>query len=157
MTQNAAVILNKLAALCSKSEKCSSDALDYMISRGCTDKDAAEGLKYLIQNGFVNDWRYAESYFKDRFRFGKWGINKIILGLRLKKIPQEIITAVTDENYDEESEKTVIKSELAKKLRGIKSGLPKWKVREKLMRFSLSRGYCAGMSGRAVEELTENF
>ncbi|MBQ5452269.1 MAG: hypothetical protein IIT56_04680 [Bacteroidales bacterium] len=63
MTETALKALNKLMALCSKTEKCELDAFTYMTSHGCSDEEAALGVEYLVENKYVDNRRYAESFF----------------------------------------------------------------------------------------------
>jgi len=157
MKEAAVVTLNKLMALCSKAEKCELDAFNYMTSHGCSEQEAALGVEYLVENKYVDNRRYAESFFSDKLRFLKWGRKKIVSRLRLKKISPDDINYVLEVFSDVEDEKKIMKDELAKKLRGIKEGLPKRKVWEKLMRFCLSRGYDAGMSSNVIDGLLKDY
>lgn len=156
MTENAVLTLNKLMALCSKTEKCELDAFNYLLSHGCSGEEAALGVEYLVENKYVDNRRYAESFFSDKLRFDKWGRKKIISRLRLKKISSEDINYVLEAFSDSQNEKKIIEEELAKKLRGIKEGLPRRKIWEKLMRFCLSRGYDTQVSASVIEVLIKD-
>ena len=157
MTETALKALNKLMALCSKTEKCELDAFTYMTSHGCSDEEAALGVEYLVENKYVDNRRYAESFFSDKLRFLKWGRKKIVSRLRLKKISPDDINYVLEVFSDVEDEKKIMKDELAKKLRGIKESLPKRKVWEKLMRFCLSRSYDVGISSNVIDGLLKDY
>lgn len=157
MTDASVITLNKLMALCSKTEKCELDAYNYMVSHGCSHQEAALAVEYLVENKYVDNRRYAESFFSDKLRFSKWGRKKIISRLRLKKISPDDINYVLEHVSDIQDEKKIMEDELAKKLRGIKEGFPKRKVWEKLMRFCLSRGYDAGDSANVIERLLKNY
>lgn len=141
MTEESAKLLQRLMALCSRSEKCESEAYQYMIRRGATPDEAGLAVEYLTENQYVSNARYARSYTADKMRFNKWGKDKIAMQLRAKKISETDIQNAADEIFDSESEKETIKAEMAKKLRGIKNGEPRQKIWEKLMRFAISRGY----------------
>lgn len=151
MTEESLRHLNKLMALCSRSEKCESEARDYMTKRGASDEDADLAVEYLVENKYVDNRRYAGFYVADKFRFNKWGKDKIVQQLRLKKIPQDIINEALEENYSENDEKELILHELAKKLRSIKEE-SRQKTWEKLMRFAIGRGY----SYNSVKDLIDS-
>ncbi len=140
MTEDSARTLQKLMALCSRSEKCESEAFDYMIKKGASKDEAELAVEYLVENQYVDNKRYARFYVADKFRFNKWGKDKIVSQLKLKKISTEDINEALEESYPQNEEKLLITEELAKKLRVI-SNNPKPKIWEKLMRFSIGRGY----------------
>jgi len=141
MTEDTAKTLNKLMVLCSRAEKCESEAYKYMTTRGATNEEAFEAVEYLTENQYVNNERYARSYVADKARFNKWGKDKIVMQLKIKQIPDSVINMAIEEIFDPEQEKNTICSELAKKLRGIKEDEPRAKTWEKLMRFAAGRGY----------------
>ena len=151
MTENSQKLLQRLAALCSKSEKCESDALQYFLSRGVSRLEAEEAVEKLVSDGFINNRRFARAFVRDKFLFNKWGRDKIAAGLRAKKISKDDIDLAFEESFSAEDEKKTAEDELAKKLRSLKTDAPKEKLREKLMRFCLSRGYSVSTACAAVD------
>lgn len=135
------IILRRLTALCSRSEKCEHDAMEYMLSHGASQEDAEAAVEYLTENKFIDNARYAEAFAADKFKFSRWGSKKIANALKMKHIPAQIINAALENAIDTEHEKQTVADEMAKKLRGIKGDEPKQKIWEKLMRFGVSRGY----------------
>ncbi|MCQ2253010.1 MAG: RecX family transcriptional regulator [Bacteroidales bacterium] len=152
MTEESAKILQRLMALCSRGEKCSSEARQYMLKHGATDEEADLAVEYLTENLYIDDHRFARAYAADKFRFNKWGRDKITMQLKIKKIPQEAIENAIEEIFDCDQEKETISNELAKKLRGIKND-PKNKIWEKLMRFSISRGYSMQVARPIIDQM----
>lgn len=140
MTEESAKVLQKLMALCSRGEKCESEAYDYMLRKGATEDEAALAVEYLVENKYVDNKRYARFFVADKLRFNKWGKTKIVTQLKIKKISSEDIEDALQESYSESDEKDLISEELAKKLR-VLTKYPKPKIWEKLMRFAISRGY----------------
>ena len=153
MNYEYAILLNRLAALCSRSEKCEYDAHEYMLSHGANEQDAALAVEYLTTNQFVDNARYADAFAADKFRFAKWGAHKIAAALRRKRIPSGIIAAALDKAIDPQREKQTAYDEMAKKLRGIKSDEPKQKLWQKLMRFGIARGYSVEVCKEAISRL----
>ena len=135
------ILLRKLTALCSRSEKCEHDAMEYMLSHGSSQEDAEAAVRYLTENKFIDNARYAEAFAADKFKFSKWGSKKIANALKMKHIPAQIIAAALENAIDSEYEKQTAADEMAKKLRGIKGDEPKQIIWQKLMRFGVSRGY----------------
>jgi len=139
--------------LCSRSEKCEYDAMEYMLSHGAGEEDAAAAVEYLVANGFIDNARYADAFAADKFRFAKWGAHKIAAALRRKRIASGIIAAALDKAIDPQREKDTARDEMAKKLRGIKSDEPKQKIWQKLMRFGVARGYSVEICREAASSL----
>ena len=139
--------------MCSRSEKCEYDAMEYMLSHGAGEEDAAAAVEYLVANGFIDNARYADAFAADKFRFAKWGAHKIAAALRRKRIQSGIIAAALDKAIDPQREKDTARDEMAKKLRGIKSDEPKQKIWQKLMRFGVARGYSVEICREAVSSL----
>lgn len=90
-------ILSRAAKLCSAGEKCSSDIEEKMTKWGMAPEDTEKAIKYLVENNFLNDARYAEFFTKDKFRFNKWGRIKIAHALRQKQISSELIESAINE------------------------------------------------------------
>ncbi len=139
--------------MCSRSEKCEYDAMEYMLSHGAGEEDAAAAVEYLVANGFIDNARYADAFAADKFRFAKWGAHKIAAALRRKRIQSGIIAAALDKAIDPQREKDTARDEMAKKLRGIKSDEPKQKIWQKLMRFGVARGYSVEICREAASSL----
>jgi regulatory protein len=127
--------------------------MEYMLSHGAGEEDAAAAVEYLVANGFIDNARYADAFAADKFRFAKWGAHKIAAALRRKRIQSGIIAAALDKAIDPQREKDTARDEMAKKLRGIKRDEPKQKIWQKLMRFGVARGYSVEICREAVSSL----
>ncbi len=68
----------------------------------------------LIDDKFINNTRYAQSYTRGSYRHKKWGWNKIKVNLLSKKIDNESIQLAYKE-IDQEEYLQMITSELVKK------------------------------------------
>jgi regulatory protein len=86
-------ILARAAKLCSTGEKCEHDISEKMIQWGLESEDVEKAIKYLLENKFIDDSRYATFFAKDKLKFNKWGRIKISYSLRQKRISSEIIEA----------------------------------------------------------------
>ena len=96
-------------------------------------------LERLVKERYIDEARYARFYINDKFRFNKWGRNKIIQGLRAKKIPASVY-AVELEGIDEEDYLDILRSLLEAKRRDVKAR-NSYERDCKLIRFALGRGY----------------
>lgn len=146
-------MLRRLTALCSRGEKCEHDAMEYMLSHGASKQAAASAVKYLTDNKFIDNARFADAFAADKFRFAKWGAHKIAAALRHKHIPEQYINTALSRVAGPASEKQMAVDEMAKKLRGIVSNEPKQILWQKLMRFGIARGYRADICKEAISRL----
>src|SRR5690554_1929700 len=84
-------VLKKMAALCSRSEQCSTDIHKKILAVGCLGDEADEILDQLIAEKFINDERYVKFYVADKFKLNKWGKIKIKYYLKMKNLPDSLI------------------------------------------------------------------
>ena len=95
-------ILSRAAKLCSTGERCEYDIKVKMVQWGIEPADIEKSIKYLVENNFLDDTRYAHFFTKDKLKFNKWGRVKIIYALRQKQISSEIIeNAIQSIDYQE--------------------------------------------------------
>ena len=144
--------LNRAAALCARSEQSSGDIREKLLKWGLCSNDAAHVLQQLVEQGFIDDSRYARAFVKDRFAFIGWGRIKIAHQLRTKGIPSDAIdeamTAIDEERYRER-----LAELLQAKWRTVKDREPRaaWAA---MMRFAASRGFEASIAGECVKQVT---
>ncbi len=131
--------LNIVAGLCSKKEYCLQEIREKLKKWDITEKDTARILDFLVQNKFIDENRFAFAYARDKFRFNKWGKQKIILMLKQKQIPAGIIRQAV-ETLDKKEYNTACLNLLLQKKKSLKNEDP-LKDKNKLIRFALSRGF----------------
>ena len=144
-------------ALCSRSEKSEYDAREYMQRHGASEEEAARAVEYLVENKFVDNERFADSFAADKFRFAKWGAYQIAAALKQKQIPGDLIAAALDKAIDTEREKKTVANEMAKKLRGIDNTESKPQVWQKLLRFGAARGYRADICNDIIGQMLADY
>lgn len=102
-------------------------------------REVEEIIAELIQDGFLNEERFAQAYTLGKFRIKGWGRIKIKQGLKLKKIPdQMILKALKSIDPDDYREK--LQSLLDKKSAQIHEK-DLYKKRYLLSRYAASKGY----------------
>ena len=128
-------MLQRMAAYCSRSEHCQSEVREKL--RGV---EGAEGImERLINEGFIDNARYARAYVRDKFRFNRWGRVKIRMMLMTKKIENEIIDEALAE-IDEEEYVEVLRELIEGEKRRVKAASD-YELRGKLFRFAAGRGF----------------
>ncbi len=101
--------LYKSAAYCSQSEHCISDLRNKLTQWGVMESDWDKIIRYLVDENYINESRYAIAFTKDKFRYNKWGKIKIRLELNQKRISKELIEAALEEIDEEEYKEMIIR------------------------------------------------
>ena len=94
--------LQKLAALCSQSEHCTSEMKEKMTRWGIDEDAQQRVVEYLVANRYVDDRRYARSFVNDKLKYNKWGPRKIEQSLWMKHIDESILREALDDVDNEE-------------------------------------------------------
>jgi regulatory protein len=63
--------LYKSAAYCSQSEHCISDLRNKLTQWGVLESDRDKIIRYLIDENYIDESRYAIAFTKDKFRYNK--------------------------------------------------------------------------------------
>lgn len=131
--------LNKLAAYCSTAERCVDDVRKKLIRWQIPEKNHPDIISRLQQEHFLDETRFCRAYVNDKLKFNKWGIGKIKFELLKKNIPAKMIDEIINE-IDPEINRNILCQLLSKKKPAIR-GENEYEIRQKLMRFALSRGF----------------
>jgi len=146
-------IFARIAALCSRSEKCSTDIHKKIMAAGLSSDEADEIIEKLKAEKFIDDKRYIRSYVSDKFKFNKWGKVKIRHYLKMKGLSDELIQNGLDEIDAEKYHETLIKT-LKEKARKVKKK-NKFEKMGQLIRFAQNRGFEPEIIHRYLNEVME--
>ena len=148
----AAQALNRAAALCARSEQAPGDIRDKLVKWGLSASDTDQVVRQLIEQGFLNEERFARAFVKDRFAFNGWGRIKIAYQLRQKGIPAPAIDAAMTAIDDGQYRQRLIEL-LQAKWRTVKDREPRaaWAA---MMRFAASRGFETALASECVKIVT---
>ena len=143
-------LLDKLEALCSRSEHCSSDVRAKALKALQGDAAAADEIVAKLQSeGYVDDARYAAAFARDKAQLAGWGPSKISYMLRSKGIASVAIDAALKDIDSEKADEKMAKVLLAK-YKVVKDD-PQWRF--KLIKFGLTRGYEYDSISKFLSEL----
>jgi Uncharacterized protein conserved in bacteria len=78
--------LEKLKIYCNYRDRCHQEVRSKLLSMKIYGDMLEEVMATLIEEGYLNELRYAESYVRGKYRINKWGKNKIRQGLKLKGV-----------------------------------------------------------------------
>lgn len=130
---------NWVAGLCARREYCEREIARKLADKGASPEEAAEVLQRLVDEGYVNDLRYAKAYVSDKFRFDHWGRVKIQNQLRLKGVNDTDIREALSQ-IDEEAYREVVRQFVDSRRRELGDDEDP-RIRQKIIRAALSRGY----------------
>ena len=144
--------MNRAAALCARSEQAPKDIRERLLKWGLENHDVSQVLQNLIEQGFLDEKRYARAFVKDKFAFNGWGKIKIAHQLKLKDIPasaiSEAMVGIDDDQYRDR-----LVELLRAKWRTVKDREPRaaWAA---MMRFAASRGFEAALASECIQQVT---
>ena len=132
-------LYQSMAALCARREYCCADIAEKLRKKGAAPEEAEALTDRLIDEGYIDEGRYARAFVHDKTLYNGWGRIKVAQQLRAKGICNayinEAMTCITEEQYAE-----VFQKVLRSKQRSIK-GETDYKVRQKLARSLIARGF----------------
>lgn len=131
--------LNRLAAYCSRAERCRADIRKKCQAWELPDEEQARLIARLEKERFLDEARYARAFVNDKSQYSRWGANKIRYALKLKGIPSLAIDEALS-GIDREASREQLKQLLQQKQRTVK-GKDAYEIRQKLIRFALGRGF----------------
>lgn len=133
-------IKEKLANYCVYQDRCQWDVEKKMREFILIPEAKDEIYIYLIQNNFLNEERFVKSFVRGRFNQKKWGRNKIRMGLKQRKIPDQLIRIGLNEIDEEEYQKVLIEL-FDKKREELKFETNLFKRNSKIRNYLLQKGY----------------
>jgi regulatory protein len=130
----------KILHYCKYQERCHSEVRNKLYELGFTSGEVERQLSALIENGVLNEERFARAYARGKFRMMQWGREKIKQHLKLKKISDYCIKKGLSEIGENDYTNTLNKltSKKLTELRGTRS-IPAKK--SKLYRYLIQKGY----------------
>ncbi|MFW5706838.1 MAG: regulatory protein RecX [Bacteroidota bacterium] len=81
----------KLARYCAWRERCSTEAEEKLIALGAGKKHIAEVLKWLVEENYLNDERFAIAFASGKFNYNRWGNFRIAGELAKRGIERKLI------------------------------------------------------------------
>lgn len=124
-------LLSRAQRYCATAERCTYEVSMLLGRLGATTEQTDEIIDKLQQQSYINDARYCQAFVHDKVAFQAWGRMKIIMGLRAKHLPDELIdnaiAAIDEKAYNANIRKLILSK--------------RNQDRQKQLRFMLQRGY----------------
>ncbi len=144
-------VYHKFALMCSRKEYSISDIRKKLQNWKLPESKQEEIIKDLVEENYINESRFAEAFVKDKFRFNKWGRQKIKYQLKQKQITEENIETafeqISQEDYSEMIEKL-----LESKNKSVKAKSD-YERKGKLLRFMAQRGFEIEEVNNGIEKI----
>lgn len=128
--------------LCSRAEYSQTEIMKKLIGWGLTASKAKTIVDQLVDDGFINDERFARAYISDKVESARWGLRKIYVSLRAKGLDHETIKEALEDIDKDLYERNMIDLIKAK---GATIDSPySYEGKTKILRFMMSRGFESG-------------
>jgi regulatory protein len=148
-------VYQKLRQYCAYQDRCHSEVKTKAYSLGIGKTDVEELTSKLIEEGCLNEERFAKAFAGGKFRIKQWGRIKIRSELKKKEISNYCISAAMDE-IDDSKYKEVLHKMAAKKWNAIKdAGTNLFVKMTKTRDYLLQRGYEANLVAIEIKLLAE--
>jgi regulatory protein len=100
---------NKAARYCAYQERTQQEVRDKLFKLGLYSEEVENIILELIEDGFINEERYAKAYVRGKFYQNKWGKLKIQYGLKQKGLSNYCIDKGLSEIRDAEYTEMALK------------------------------------------------
>lgn len=93
-------IRKKLEYYCTYQERCHQEVYQKLFSFSLSSHEKDELIVYLIDNNFINEERFAQSFVRGKHNYKKWGKARIVNELKVRNISSTIIKIALKEIND---------------------------------------------------------
>jgi len=131
--------LHRLAAYCSRAERCVWDIRQKMDAWEISGEQQNQIIQRLRKEKFLDEERYCRAFVNDKTKYNGWGIYKIRFELKKKHISESMIRDAL-KNLDTEENRERLRLLIEQKKKSVK-GKNEWEIRQKLLRFAAGRGF----------------
>ncbi len=147
-------IRKKLEHYCAYQDRCHQEVYQKMFSFNLTSNEKEEVMVYLIDNNFLNEERFAQSFVRGKHNYKKWGKTRITNELKARNISSTIIKIALKEINDSLYFETF--EELANKHWETISETNLMKKRKKFCDYFMRKGWENELIYEKVKELEKN-
>lgn len=142
-------VILKAIKYCAYQERCVWEVEERCKKWKVSEGDRSRVVKFLMEEGYLNQERFVEAFIEGKFRIKSWGRNKIRFALLQKNIPLNDIDVVlyklTEEDYMNTIYALINRKAASLKVVGMEK-------REKLYRYMLNKGYESELVVKALSK-----
>ena len=148
-------VYQKLKHYCAYQDRCHSEVKTKAWQLGMKKTDVEELTSRLIEEGCLNEERFARAFAGGKFRMRQWGRIKIRAELRARQVSDYCISAALEE-IDEQKYRNTLQKLSAKKWNSIKGkGVNRFVKMAKTRDHLLSKGYESTLVTIEIRTLAE--
>ncbi|TRX50424.1 RecX family transcriptional regulator [Fulvivirga sp. M361] len=147
-------VKRKIADYCAYQERSQQEVRDKLYSYGVFSDEVEETIAELIQEGFINEERFARAYVRGKFKLKKWGRRKILNGLKHHRLSEYCVKKGWEEINEDEYIRVI--HELIQRKMDSTGGLKVINARQKIANFLLQRGFEHHLIWEALSNYPEN-
>jgi regulatory protein len=148
-------VYQKLRHYCAYQDRCHAEVKIKAYSFGIRKDDVEELTSRLIEEGCLNEERYAKAFAGGKFRIKQWGKVKIKAELKQRRISEYCIVAAMEE-IDHNKYRETLRKLAVKRWASIKgSGTNLFVKMAKTRDYLLLKGYEANLVGIEIKELSQ--
>ena len=148
-------ILNAIRHYCAYQERCHSEVRSKLISLSCYGAELEEALSIMIEEGLLNEERFAIAYTRGKFRMNRWGRQKIAQQLKVKKVSEYCIRKGLQQ-IDDREYFDVLEKAACKKWASLKGLRQEWQKRYKVQQYLTGRGFESDLINDVLNAIAEN-
>lgn len=149
MIQDFDSVLKKILHYCSYQDRCISEVKTKISTFEISSSDKERIMQLLIDEGFIDDKRFANTFVRSKIHLKKWGVNKIRMSLKMKGISDDIISEALSEIDRDFYREDLIKILKAKKI----NESDDFKRKAKLAQYAIQKGYEPALVWETIKNL----
>jgi regulatory protein len=152
------VALLKARKYCSLYERSKAETEKKLKDYGVMEGDVPFIIEKLVNEGFLSEDRFAVAFASGKFRYKKWGRNRIVMEMRRKGLSEELIDKGLSELSQEDYGKTLDTLLQKKWVQLERKVVPddyesSYTAKQKLIKYALQKGYEQDIIMKRMREL----
>ncbi len=141
----------KIRRYCAYQERSHLEVRNKLYEYGLYSSEIGEIITELIEDGFLNEERFAKLFAGGKFRMKKWGRTKIVHALESKGVSANCIRIALTE-IDGEDYRSTLHHLLSQKLTSLDEDNP-FVIRDRLASYAIRKGYEADLVWKVIYSL----
>ncbi len=142
--------LDRLERLCAYRDRCEQELRQRLKEWAIQGEEADQIIESLADNDFLSEKRFAQSYCRGKFRYKRWGRNKILRELKSRNLSQRNIdlgmAEIVEEEYLANLEHLLFKKWARTKAKDL------FAKQSKVGRFLINKGYESDLVWKRVRD-----
>lgn len=143
----------KLRYYCAYQERCHMEVREKCWELGLRGEEMENAIAHLVEDGFLNEERFAKAFAGGKFRMQQWGRKKISMALKQKQISDYCIRKGLAEIDADDYDQTL--QQLAAKKYSLLKSEQHLKRQYKTLQFLLQRGFEQELARAAIEQIAK--